>query len=164
MQKKCLTLIVSLLAFVLARAQEGTSPSRFAQIEGVVIEQGDGNVPVPFAAVILTPSDMSTITDANGVFVFKKVEPGKIGLRVQFIGMETIDTSIVVKPGTTNRFTFSMKVSSFHLEEVTVLATQNKAGKSTASNVSRQAMDHLQSSSLKDIMQLIPGGQIDDPD
>ena len=53
-----------------------------------------------------------------------------------------------------------MKASSFYLKEVTVLATQNKAGKSTASNVSRQALDHLQTNSIKDIMQLLPGGEI----
>jgi hypothetical protein len=162
MQNKCLTVFVSLLLtfFFEANAQNIASRGKLTQIEGVVIEQGKINTSVAFATVSLLPSEISTITNLNGAFIFKNVEPGKVGVKIKFLGMVPIDTTIVVKSGMVNRFTFSMKASSFYLEEVTVLATQNKAGKSTASNVSRQAIDHLQTSSIKDIMQLMPGGEI----
>ncbi len=56
-----------------------------------------------------------------------------------------------------------MSYSSFRLNEVSVVAQESKAGQATASNISRQAMDHLQASSLTDLLQLLPGGQIANP-
>ncbi len=45
-----------------------------------------------------------------------------------------------------------------------MVATESKAGQATSSTISRQAMDHLQATSLSDIMQLLPGGVIANPD
>jgi hypothetical protein len=56
-----------------------------------------------------------------------------------------------------------MKNADFRLDEVTVVATQSKAGQSTASNISRQAIDHMQASTLSDLMQLLPGVVITNP-
>ena len=44
------------------------------------------------------------------------------------------------------------------------MAEASKAGESTASMISRQAIDHSQTSSLRDIMQLLPGAAITNPD
>lgn len=160
MQKRFFTVFACLLFTILAvEAQNSTSKVNSTQVEGVVMEHGK-NVPVAYAAVVLLPSEMSTITDIDGAFSFKNIEPGKVNLKIQFLGMESIDTTIVIQAGKVNKFKFGMKVTNFYLDEVVVLATQNKAGKSTASNISRQAMDHLQANSLKDVMQLLPGQQI----
>ena len=53
---------------------------------------------------------------------------------------------------------FTLKNEDFKLEEVVVTATNSQAGRSTASNISRQAMDHLQATSLNDLLALMPGG------
>ena len=50
-----------------------------------------------------------------------------------------------------------METENFFMDEVVVTAKANDAGEATASEINRQAIDHLQASSLKDIMQLIPG-------
>lgn len=162
MEQKCFTIFLGLLLtfFSAAKAQNYASKGKLTPIEGVVIEQGTKNTPVGFATVSLSPSENATITNLNGVFNFKNVEPGKVNVKIKFLGMESIDTTIVVKAGMLNRFSFNMKRSSFYLEEVVILAVQNKAGRSTASTVSRQAIDHLQTNSVKDIMQLLPGGEI----
>ena len=43
-------------------------------------------------------------------------------------------------------------------------AKQNASGASTSSIIGRQAIDHLQASSLADVMQLIPGMQMGNVD
>ena len=43
-------------------------------------------------------------------------------------------------------------------------AKQNASGASTSSIIGRQAIDHLQASSLADIMQLIPGKEMGNVD
>ena len=44
------------------------------------------------------------------------------------------------------------------MKEVTVTATNSRSGKSTSSHISRSAMDHMQATSLYDVMSLMPGG------
>ena len=62
-----------------------------------------------------------------------------------------------------NATKINLKETTFRLEEVTVVATQSKAGKSTASTISRQAMDHMQASSLTDLMAFLPGASLANP-
>ncbi|MDR3132968.1 MAG: TonB-dependent receptor [Prevotellaceae bacterium] len=138
--------------------------SLHAQVEGKVFEYGTPGAPIEFAVVTLLPANVHTLTDAQGAFSFPQTDAGKLTLRIQFIGMETIDTTVRVTAGQPNYFTFGMKNVDFRLEEVTVVATQSKAGQSTASHISRQAIDHLQASTLGDLMQLLPGVAISNPD
>ena len=59
---------------------------------------------------------------------------------------------------------FQMTPSSLSLREVQVVARQRESGASTANVIGRQAIDHLQATSLADVMQLIPGQLMDRPD
>lgn len=152
-------LILSMMASSLS-AQSGKSSS----ISGTV-HCTDGNHPVDFASVILPRSNQYTLTDKEGNFSIQNVPAGEVLLSIQFFGMEQLDTLVVVpKNGKNIHLKLMMTPTSFHIDNVTVIATQNKAGSSTASNISRQAMDHMQTSSLKDIMSLLPGVSITNPD
>lgn len=163
MKKIILVLLSGVLFAAVLQAQPKSPGTNRATIEGVVTEAANPAAPVSFATVHLLPQDVFATTDESGYFELKNIEAGKTEIKIQFIGMETIDTTINVVAGSTCKLRFAMKESNFRLDEVTVLATQSKAGSSTASNISRQAMDHLQTSSLKDIMQLLPGVSISNP-
>jgi outer membrane receptor protein involved in Fe transport len=133
------------------------------RIEGKIVEYGTPDTPMEYATVTLLPANIHTLSDSKGEFSFHKVDAGKVTIKIQFIGMESIDTTVYVTPGASNRFLFRMKNADLRLEEVTVVATQSKAGSSTASHISRQAIDHIQASTLSDLMQLLPGGVISNP-
>ncbi|MDD2594481.1 MAG: TonB-dependent receptor [Bacteroidales bacterium] len=161
MQKiqKALILCLLFVSFGLSAQAQSSSGTK---LSGTVLEQGT-KVPVEFAFVVLSPSEIYATTDKNGKFEFEKVDPGKSTIKIQFVGMETIEQEINITAGKNNVFNYEMKVANFRLEEVTVVAKQSKTGNSTASNISRQAMDHLQTSSLGDLMQLLPGAAITNP-
>ncbi|MDR0688458.1 MAG: TonB-dependent receptor [Prevotellaceae bacterium] len=148
---------------LLCLALNAQSRAGYAQIEGKVLEHGRQGNPVGFATVTLLPANVHTMTNAAGEFSFPQADAGKITIRIQFIGMETIDTGVYAAAGQANLFVFTMKAADFRLEEVTVVATRSKAGQSTASNISRQAIDHIQATTLSDLMQLLPGVAISDP-
>ena len=78
--------------------------------------------------------------------------------------MEQKDTTFTAKAGENVKLKLALKETSFRLSDVVVVATGNKAGSSTASNISRQAMDHMQTSSLADAMALLPGVSVSNPD
>ncbi len=160
--KKC-RFIAALLLLVLPVAlfaQQGNNAARYAQIKGKVVMENPQGEPVGFATVHLLPQDVYTSTELDGTYMLKNIEPGKTSIAIQFVGMETIDTLVTLAPGVTYTFNFTMKETNFRLSEVTVLAEQSKAGESTASNISRQAIDHLQAATIKDVMQLLPGATL----
>ncbi|MCI1640855.1 MAG: TonB-dependent receptor [Bacteroidales bacterium] len=159
-----LSLMASLLfaTEVLASSSVITDPVKTGSIYGVVRAQ-DGSK-IEFASVVLKPSGLYSMTDANGNYEIKEVPSGSINLSIQFFGMEEIDTTFTMKRGEHKLLNFKMKETSFRLDKVTVVATRNEAGHSTASEISRQAMDHMQTSSLKDVMGLLPGVAISNPD
>ena len=141
-------------------AQQSKDAGKYAQIKGVVTMESAQGEPVGFATIHLAPQDVYTTTEFDGTYSFKNVEPGKTNITIQFVGMETIDTLVTLSAGKVHTFNFVMQETNFRLAEVTVLAEQSKAGEATASNISRQAIDHLQASTIKDVMQLLPGASL----
>ncbi|MFA7390277.1 MAG: carboxypeptidase-like regulatory domain-containing protein, partial [Proteiniphilum sp.] len=139
-------------------AQQLHAQEALSSLRGRVVEQNNPTVPVEFATVQVLPQGSATTTNNKGEFFFDRLSPGRINLKIEFLGMEPIDTTFTLGSGTHPEISFQMQESSFRLTEITVVAQESKAGRATASTISRQAMDHLQTSSLSDIMQLLPGG------
>lgn len=142
---------------------QSAANNNYAILKGVVIEKGTQNVPVEFAAVQVLPQGAVTTTNSKGEFSLERLSPGKVNVKIQFLGMGDMDTTIVLVAGKASQVKFHMTSSSFRLNEISVVAKESKAGQATASNISRQAMDHLQTTSVADLMQLLPGGQIVNP-
>ncbi len=133
-----------------------------AVVSGVVTDAGSKK-PVELAVVVLLPSQAYTTTNAKGEYSFSNVDAGSATIQVLYTGMETQTREIEVLAGKNNIFDFQLAETNFRLETVTVVATQNKSGSSTASNISRQAMDHMQASSLTDLMGFLPGAALSNP-
>lgn len=119
-----------------------------------VVEKGT-NEPVVMATVQLQPAGSLTVTDMDGRAVIKNVPDGDYTLQITYVGFEQIKTRIKVSKDL--QLKYSMVPTSLSLKEVQVVARQKESGASTASVVGRQAIDHLQATSLADIMQLLPG-------
>ena len=159
--------IVRLIAFfclVLATAITASAQTKNASgvVRGTVTDGTNGS-PIEYAVVKISPTEAYTTTNSKGEYEFRKVDSGKNTITVQFVGMETETREIEVLAGKDNVFDFQLKETNFRLETVTVVATQSEAGSSTASNISRQAMDHMQTSSLTDLMAFLPGAALSNP-
>ena len=111
--------------------------------------------PVAGAACLLTDYGIFAITDAEGRARLEKVPVGDATLSVQMLGFE--DFAEMFRFRNDSTFTVTIQESTLALEEVVVTAKPSAAGSSTSSNIGRMAIDHLQATSLKDVMQLIPG-------
>lgn len=151
------------LASCFSLSVEAAPPKKTFAVQGEVVSATSGS-PVDFASVLVTPSQLYTMTDTKGAFSLKDVPAGTVTVSVQFYGMEQKDTTFTAKTGEIVKLKIALKETSFRLSDVVVVATGNKAGSSTASNISRQAMDHMQTSSLADAMALLPGVAITNPD
>ncbi|MDR1370489.1 MAG: TonB-dependent receptor [Dysgonamonadaceae bacterium] len=130
------------------------------KVSGTVSESGNNGKNAPIASVTVSLNDYSMVvyTDMDGRFVFFNVPEGKTGITVKFLGKETIEKSIEITEDLD--LSFVLRDDNFRLEEVVVTAKLKKSGQSTASHISKKAMEHLQANSLADVLSLLPGGLI----
>lgn len=108
------------------------------------------------ASIQLQPSGMLAVTDADGKATLRNVEAGQYTLQVSYVGYEPQNIRVNVNKAL--KMTCQLMPTTLALQEVNVVARQNASGKATSSIIGRQAIDHLQATSLADIMQLVPGG------
>ena len=153
------TIIYMLVVISLGVALPVRSQNNYkVKLTGTVYEYGHNNrrLPLEFAAVSIPEIALGTTSNENGRYTLENVPTGKIRMQIQYLGKVSIDTLINVSKDLVLNFT--MRNEDFKLKEVTVTATNSRSGKSTSSHISRSAMDHMQATSLYDVMSLMPGG------
>lgn len=141
---------------------QASSNSKIANYKGVVLEQKTKE-PIPGATVNLPQYGIYTITDSNGMFFFKQVPLGVTDINIRVVGMITIEKKVIIGAENNSESKFYMGEADFTLENVVVTAKNNRIGASTSSSISRTAIDHLQATSLTDIMELLPGQLASNP-
>ena len=157
-RKLCVTAALSLLLSGITSLPLHAQSHEKGSISGKIHElnEKEKRIPLGYATLYFPDYGIGTTSDENGRFSMPNVPMGKARVQVMYVGKVTIDTLVNINRDLTLDFT--LQSENFNLKEVTVTATQNRAGRSTASNISRQAMDHLQATSLNDLLSLMPGG------
>ena len=131
-----------------------------ASLAGKVIS-AETKQAVAYALVQVAETGLQAVTNAEGEFQIKQVAVGDRKIQISFLGYENLEKVVTLKAGE-NSLTFELKPANFKVEDVVVTATASKAGAATSSTISRTAMDHIQSSSLADVMSLLPGASTPD--
>ncbi|WP_321518815.1 TonB-dependent receptor [uncultured Bacteroides sp.] len=154
---KILFTAIIFLTFILQIKAQNTQHEKF-KIFGTVYEETTRgkNATLPFATISIPDYSMSVLSNTNGNFSLGNIPSGKVRVSVSFLGKVTVDTLINVSSNL--NLNFILKEENFRLQEIVVTAENSKAGQSTASKISRTAMDHLQATSLNDVLSLLPGG------
>jgi len=148
-------LFLSLLSAVAAGAQNYKL--------NVTVTEKATREPVIMGTVVLEPTGQSAVTDMKGQVTIGNVPQGRYTLIARYVGFETLRIAVNVTDRDLN-LKAELVESSLALKEVTVTAKTRESGASTSSVIGRQAIDHLQATSLADVMQLIPGQLMDRPD
>jgi len=146
--------ILFLLSFITCILMGATAQKNGHELTVTVMERGSKE-PVVMATLKLLPAEVMAVTDMNGVAIMRNVPKGEYMLQISYVGFETINARVKVDGD--RKMSYVMHPTSLSLKEVKVTARQRESGASTASVIGRQAIDHLQASSLADVMQLIPG-------
>lgn len=128
-------------------------------LSGMVHKAGSDE-PVAFATVTAKPSGQAVLTDDQGRFAMS-LRPGTYSITVSFVGYETHVEQIHLTAE--RQLSISLHENSQLLQEVVVTAKELN-GLTTSSRIDRDAMAHLQPTSLTDLMELLPGNVSKDPD
>lgn len=138
----------------------------FAQKGGhtlhLTVTDKDTQESIIMASIQLQPTGAMAVTDLDGKATISNVPTGEYTLQISYVGYEPVNTRMKVSKDMAIRY--QMVPTSLSLREVQVVAKQKESGASTSSVIGRQAIDHLQATSLADVMQLLPGQLMDRPD
>ena len=124
-----------------------------ATVEGVV-RDSDGK-PLSFATMFIAELGTGVSTDLEGKFRFTGTKGTEYTLNVSYLNH--VDKEVKVKAGSPEPLVIVLEEQSYELAEVVVMADYKKNQGSTAV-INQQALEHIQSTSVADVLSLIPGG------
>lgn len=150
----------SLAPLITVTTIPGTS---LATLRGAVVNRLNGQ-PVEYAMVGLAGLGLFTMVDSKGHFEIGPIPEGTWPLQVQCANMVPYKKPITLTPGTLTEVTIFMDENVLLLKEVNVVAQEGRTGASTSSTISQTAIEHLQATSLSDVLQLLPGAVATNPD
>ena len=165
---KCFLMILAVLAlaFSLYAAPGATA------FKGKVTDAATGQ---PIAGAILSLDDGAiwAVADIDGNYSFPGLSPGSYLLKVECLGYVTRTANLSVKGGRTELSDGSgtplsnilaLDAESLALKEVYVTAQRPAGTLGTSHTLGKDALEHLQMSSLTDMTALLPGGKTINPD
>ena len=121
---KHLTLIAVLLAAVTASAQQNYKVSD-ANLTGHVIDSETGEH-MPGCLVKITGTNLATMTDGSGHYVFRDLTPGRYTAEVSMMGYTAQRKSADVPASTTVELNFEIAPDAFMLDQVVVTSSKTE--------------------------------------
>ena len=145
---------------LLAAAQSNTG-----NVYGNVIDESGAAIPGGSATLIGPNAPMTTSVDANGLFRFLKVPPGKYAVTVTMPGFTTVTReNVEVSVGKNTQVDVTLKLSNVH-ETVTVTSETpliDTRKVATGQNFSREQLTEIPTSrDVWSLIQQVPGVQLD---
>ena len=150
---------ISLCLFALASGIFAQSPQVF---RGELLSKKTGE-PVSFASIYIQETDFWTSSDELGFFVIKLLDIPFFTIEVKCLGFETYSNNFGSALLSESNFEIEMVPISYDMDEITVLS-KNDNGITTYSIIGNAAIEHVQPTSLADVMQLLPGNLSANPD
>lgn len=124
-----------------------------ATVEGVV-RDSDGK-PLSFATMFIAELGTGVSTDLEGKFRFTGTKGTEYTLNVSYLNH--VDKEVKVKAGSPEPLVIVLEEQSYELAEVVVMADYKK-NQGSAAVINQQALEHIQPTSVADVLSLIPGG------
>ena len=148
-----ITLLSICFSFALAAQEKIT-------VSGIITD-ADSKEPILYANVAFTELGIGTSSNEKGEFIIKDVPVGSYTFMVTYIGYKEYTINITLEEDVDLKI--KLHQQSLGLKEVTVTAENSTSG-ATSSKIKSEAISHIQASSLKDVLQLIPGNISENPD
>lgn len=151
-----LALLLALTPVALAQGD------RLPSVSVVVTDAEDGETLIGALVRLQRGEEQYTgATDVEGVCTLHGIAVGSYTLRVTYVGYQTVEQTVRFSKER-SRVVIRLRASAGELREVVVTARASR-GMTSSSLIGRDAMTHLQPSSIGDVLELLPGGFSSDP-
>ena len=152
-------LIYRFLFFVCMLCSSNAFAQELHTVSGTITDEKSGK-PIIYANAALKGLYIGTSSNKKGEFVFPLIPSGTYELTVTCLGYKEYTTTLSLSENIS--INIQLKQQSLGLKEIIVVAEQSSRG-TTSSLIKSEAIDHVQASSLKEIMQLVPGNLLTNP-
>ncbi|MDP3148912.1 MAG: TonB-dependent receptor [Ignavibacteria bacterium] len=128
-------------------------------VKGII--KDETGTPLYGASVLIKELKIGCATDTKGNYIIKNIRPGDYTLEVSFVGYEKATRKIKVVARLVVDLTFTLKASTFLIGGMVVTGQVDLLPKdvSTKTTIQSGEIEHYQASSLKDVLDLVPGVQ-----
>ncbi|MBA4406787.1 hypothetical protein C0389_05885 [bacterium] len=113
------------------------------------------------ANIAIKELGIGTSSDFKGNYLISKVKPGEYTLEISFVGYEKVTRKIKISAGIILELNFILKTTSFQIGGIEVTATRDLIPSDirTKTTITSGEIEHYQASSIKDVLDLVPGVQ-----
>jgi len=132
------------------------SQQNYSIITGRVLDES--NSPLPFANVFLKETNIGTSTDSKGYFRLI-TKPGEYTLEISYVGFEKRVIKLKLIANQTYSLDVKLKSTTFEIAGIEVIAEKEfiPLTPETKTVIKSGEIEHIQASSLGDVINLIPG-------
>lgn len=161
---KKLLFLVAVLLFAVIHAGANPSAVTDANVGGHVVDAENGEH-IPGCLIKINDSNLVTMTDASGHFVFRDLKPGSYTLEASFMGYSTVSKTVSVNADQTVELNFELLPDAFMLDQVVVTSskteTRRRESPSLVNVVSAKTFLNVGASSLADGLDFQPGVRVE---
>lgn len=118
--------------------------------------------PVMFCVVHIKEIEKWTTTDENGKYFFENVLPTTYTIEARCLGYETLSSVVNLEEYINKPLALFITPTCFDMKEVCIIAKKG-SGMTTTNTLSNAAIEYVQPTTLGDIMQLLPGNTLQNP-
>ena len=164
---KMLQRVLTLFAVILFNFSTVSAQSKAvsdANIGGHVIDAENGDH-MPGCLVKILDTNLATMTDASGHYIFRDLKPGQYVIEVSFMGYSTMKKSTEVKASQTVELNFEVLPDAFMLDQVVVTSskteTVRRESPSLVNVLSGKTLLNIGATSLADGLDFQPGVRVE---
>lgn len=155
--------VIALILFLVSYSY----PSAYGQVKmrfelGGTVSDVVSNEKIPYAVVFLPALHVWAVTDDDGIFAMNEIPEGEWVFEVSCLGYQKVERKLTVKQNLPN-MRLTMHAQDLTLRDVVVTA-ESGSNISSSSKIGRTAIQHMQATSLTDVLQLLPGNITANPD
>lgn len=143
---KSITITACLLFIVLF----GYGQTNTSTIHGI-IRTADGK-PASYIPVALKGTNKGAVTDEQGTYLIKGIEPGTYTLVVKSIGWLTQEKQVSLSPGQQLKMDLPLLKDAHSLQEITVIAGYNKFAQKEVEDVARMPLKNLENPQVYNVI------------
>ncbi|MDP4192914.1 MAG: TonB-dependent receptor [Bacteroidota bacterium] len=116
------------------------------------------------ATIIVSGTHYGATTDLTGKFTIKNLKPGNYTIVASFVSYQSVEKKVTIHDGKTIDIDFVLKPTAFQIGGIEVVGKTEllPTDVSTKTTISSGEIEHYQASSIKDVLDLVPGVQMKD--
>jgi iron complex outermembrane recepter protein len=142
--------------------------SQTSEIKGKVVD-AESNTPLPYAAIMLSPANKSTVSDLQGAYSFR-ISPGTYTLIVSYLGFKKWEQLVTIESGESIDINIQLVKEPFFLSGIEVIGKRQSNNVVQVQSISSQDLQLLGTGEVGEVLRSIPnvggvrrGGAVLDP-